>query len=74
MLILKVHITVSVMTMALMPMKHGCMGIGFIRLVMVFLAMKLKQQKGPQQTILRDGSSHGLKVLQEKELKRSASP
>ena len=40
MLTLKVHITVSVMTMALMQMKHGCMGIGFIRLVMVFLAMK----------------------------------
>ena len=30
MLILKVHITVSVMTMALMWIKHGCMGIGFI--------------------------------------------
>ena len=40
MLTLTVHITVSVMNMALMGMKHGCMGTGFIRLVMVFLAMK----------------------------------
>ena len=40
MLTLKVHITASVMTMALMRMKHECMGIGFIQLVMVFLAMK----------------------------------
>ena len=38
--ILRVHVTVPVMTMALMQMKHGCMGIGFIRLVMVFLAIK----------------------------------
>ena len=36
----KVHITVSVMTKALMRMKHGCMGIGFIRQIMVFLVMK----------------------------------
>ena len=35
-----VHITVSVMTMALMQMKHGCMGIGFIQRIMVFLVMK----------------------------------
>ena len=31
MLILKVHITVSAMTMALMQMKHGCMGIGYYK-------------------------------------------
>ena len=30
MTILKVHITVSVMTMALMWIKHGCMEIGFM--------------------------------------------
>ena len=40
MLTLKAYITVSVMTMALMRMKHGCMGIGFIRPFMVILAMK----------------------------------
>ena len=37
---IKMHITVYVMTMALMQLKHGCMGIGFIRLLMVFLVMK----------------------------------
>ena len=36
MLILKVHIIVS----ALMHMKYGCIGIGFIRLVMIFSVMK----------------------------------
>ena len=40
MIILKVQITVYVMTMALVQMKHGSMEIGFIRLVMVFLVMK----------------------------------
>ena len=40
MLTLNVYITVSVMAMALMQMKHGCMGIGFIRRIMVFLVMK----------------------------------
>ena len=40
MLILTVHITVSVMNMALMQMEHGRTGIGFVRLVMVFLVMK----------------------------------
>ena len=40
MLILKVHITVPVTTMALMQMKRECMGIGFIRLVMVFSVMR----------------------------------
>ena len=37
---LEVHITAYVMTMALMRMEHGCMGIGFIGLVMVFLVMR----------------------------------
>ena len=40
MLILNIHITVPEMTMTLMQMKHRCIGIGFIRLVMVFLVMK----------------------------------
>ena len=40
MLILKVHITVSVMTMASMQMKHGCMEIGLILMVKVFSGMK----------------------------------
>ena len=40
MVILNVDITVYVMTMALMQMKHKCMGIDFIRLVMVFLVMR----------------------------------
>ena len=39
-LTLEVHIAVSVMTMALLRMKHGCMGIGFVRQIMVFLVMK----------------------------------
>ena len=66
----KVHITVSVMTMALMRIIYGCMGIGFIRLVIVFLVMKKTQQKGLHQIILCDGSSHNLKALQERVLKR----
>ena len=37
---LKVHITVSVMVMVSMRMNHGCMGIGFIRQIMVFFTMK----------------------------------
>ena len=36
----KVIIIVFVMTMALMQMKHECMGIGFIPRIMVFLVMK----------------------------------
>ena len=36
----KVHITVSVMTVALTRMKHGCMVISFIRMVMVFLVIR----------------------------------
>ena len=39
-LTLKVHITVSVMTMVLTRMKNGCIGTGFKAMVMVFLAMK----------------------------------
>ena len=37
---LKVIIIVFVMTMALMQMKHGCMGIGFIPQIIIFLVMK----------------------------------
>ena len=40
MLTLRVHITVSAMTMALMQMKHGCMEFGFIQQIMLFLVMK----------------------------------
>ena len=40
MLTLRVIITVFVMTMVLMQMKHECMGIGFIQRIMVFLIMK----------------------------------
>ena len=72
MLILTVHTTVSVMNMALMGMNHGCMGTGFIRLVMVIFGHEIKAtfSKGLHQTILHDGSSHSLKVLQERVLKR----
>ena len=56
MLTLRLHITVSVMTMALMQMKHGCMGIGFIQQIMLFLVMKYRLQKGLHQTTLHDGS------------------
>ena len=45
-LTLKVHITVFVMTMVLMQMKHGLTGISFIRQNMVFMVMEKKQQKG----------------------------
>ena len=45
-LTLKVRITVFVMPMALMRMKYGCMGIGFIRQTMVFLVMEKRQQNG----------------------------
>ena len=37
---LSVIITVSVMTTAVIQMEHGCMEIGFIRQIMVFLVMK----------------------------------
>ena len=39
-LTLKVCITVTVMSMALMEMKHGYMGIGFIQQSMVFFVME----------------------------------
>ena len=45
MITLKVPITVSVMTMGLMRMKQGCMGIGFIPLVMVFFGHERKATK-----------------------------
>ena len=35
-----VHITVSVTSMVLIQMKHGCMENGFMQQVMVFLVMK----------------------------------
>ena len=46
----------SVMIMVLMQMKHGCMGIGFIQQIMLFLVMKYRLQKGLHQTTLHDGS------------------
>ena len=39
---LKERITVFVMTMVLMQMKHECMGTGFIRKAMVFLVIEEK--------------------------------
>ena len=56
-LTLRMCITVFVMTMGLMQMKHGCMGIGFIRRTVVFLAMKLRLQEGLSiyQTTLYNG-------------------
>ena len=54
-LTLIVRITVPVMTMALMQMKHGCRGTGFIRQAMVFLVIEEKQRKGLHQKILLDG-------------------
>ena len=54
-LTLKVSITVFVMTMALIQMKHGRMGIGFIRQNVVFLMMEERLLKGLHQTILHDG-------------------
>ena len=39
-LTLRVRITVFEMTITLMKLKHGCMGIGFIAQFMVSLAMK----------------------------------
>ena len=40
MLTLRVHITVSLMTMALMQTKHGCMETGFRQQILLFLVMK----------------------------------
>ena len=36
----KALITVFVITMALMQMKHGCMETGFIQQIMLFLVVK----------------------------------
>ena len=38
--LIKVIIVVFVITMALIGMKYGCMGTGFIRRIMVFLVIK----------------------------------
>ena len=64
MLTLRVHITVSVITMVLMQMKYGCMETGFIRQIMLSLVMKQRQQNDLHQTTLHDGSLHSQKVLQ----------
>ena len=64
-LTLKVTITVFVMIITLMQMKHGCMGTGLIRQIMVFLVMEESLQKDLHQTILHDGYSPSPKVLQE---------
>ena len=40
MLTLRVHITVYVMTMALMQMKRGCMETGFIQQITLSLVMR----------------------------------
>ena len=45
-LTLEVRITVFVMIMVLMPMKYGCLGIGFTRQNMAFLVMEERRQKG----------------------------
>ena len=42
MLKLRVHMTVFVMAVALMLMKHECMGIGFISQIMVFFGHEVK--------------------------------
>ena len=51
---LKVRITVFLITIELMRMKHGCKGIGFIQQNMAFLVMEERLQTGLQQTILID--------------------
>ena len=52
-LTLKVRITVFVIIMALMQMKHGCMGIGFIRQNMVFLVMEERLKRSPPNNLTR---------------------
>ena len=42
---IRVHITVSMMTMALKQMKYGCMETAFTQQIMLFLVMNQKQQK-----------------------------
>ena len=54
----------SVMIMALTQMKHGCMGIGFIRQAMQYSPPGQKPQKG----------IHGQEVLREKALRKLADP
>ena len=49
-------------------MKHGCIGIGVIQQIMLFLVMK--QQKDLHQTTLHGESLNNQKVLQKKALKR----
>ena len=46
-LTLKVHITVSVITMALMQMNHGCIGIDFIRQIIFGDKVKAKESSPP---------------------------
>ena len=46
-LTLKVHITVSVITMALMQMNHGCIGIDFIRQIIFGDKVKVKESSPP---------------------------
>ena len=70
MLTLRVHIAVSVMIVALMQMKHGCMETGFIWQILLSLDIILRLQKDLHKTILHDGSLHSLKVLQERALNK----
>ena len=44
---LKVHITVSVITIALMQMNHGCMEIDFIRQIIFGHKVKAKESSPP---------------------------
>ena len=50
-----VHITVSVTSMVLIQMKHGYMENGFVRQIMVFLAMKQRLQKDLHLITLHNG-------------------
>ena len=70
MIMIIVHITVFVISMVLIQMKHGCMETGFIRQITLSLAMKLRLQKDLQLITLRDGSFQSLKVSQERALER----
>ena len=69
-LISKVYITVSVMTMALMQIKHGCMGIGFIQLVIGIFGQEVKATKRSPPDNLMPWIITQSKVLQERVLKR----
>ena len=68
--LIKVIIIVFVITMALIQMKYGCMGTGFIRRIMVLLVIKKMPRKGPHQKILQDGSLSSPGALQKRLLKR----